>query len=92
VIRAVLAGIPVVVSFLLISSRMAPLYTDLAKGTPSFDATGLGQITSFTDGGHQIRFLMLEALHGAWWTLPATLALGAAVWFTHRRYQKLVAA
>ncbi|CAM8670468.1 GatC Phosphotransferase system, galactitol-specific IIC component [Comamonadaceae bacterium] len=92
VIRAVLAGIPVVVSFLLISSKMAPLYTELAKGTPSFDATGLGQITSFTDGGHQIRFLMLEALNGAWWTLPATLALGAAVWFTHRRYQKLVAA
>jgi PTS system galactitol-specific IIC component len=71
---------------------MAPLYTELAQGTPSFDATGLGQITSFTDGGHQIRFLMMEALNGAWWTLPATLALGVAVWFTHRRYQKLVAA
>lgn len=84
VVRAVLAGIPVVVTFLLISSRMAPLYTQLAQGTPSFDAKGLGMITSFTDGGHQIRFLMFEALQGAWWTVPAVVVLGLAVWQAKR--------
>lgn len=92
VVRAVLAGVPVVVTFLLVSSHMAPLYTELAQGTPSFDAKGLGLITSFTDGGHQIRFLMLEALHGTWWTLPATAALGFAMWAAHRRYTRLMAA
>lgn len=91
VVRAVLAGIPVVVSFLLIASNMAPLYTELAKGTPTFDASGLGLITSFTDGGHQIRFLMLEALRGAWWTAPVVLALAGAMWLTRRRYQRLTA-
>jgi len=91
VVRAVVAGIPVVITFLLISSHMAPLYTELAQGTPSFDASGLGQITSFTDGGHQIRFLMLEALVGAWWTLPVALFLGLAMWLTHQRYVRLTA-
>ncbi|TAH12984.1 MAG: PTS galactitol transporter subunit IIC [Curvibacter sp.] len=91
VVRAVLAGVPVVITFLLVSSHMAPLYTELAQGTPSFDASGLGQITSFTDGGHQIRFLMLEALGGAWWTLPVALLLGLAMWLTRQRYIRLTA-
>lgn len=42
VLRAVLAGIPVIITFLLIASDMAPLFTQLASQTPAFNSTGLG--------------------------------------------------
>lgn len=89
VFRAVLAGIPVIVSFLLISSHMAPLFTALARKTPSFNSEGLGLITAFTDGGHQMRFLVFSIYQGqswAWAVLPAVLV---AMLFTRRRYQSL---
>ena len=67
VFRAVLAGIPVIITFLLISSSMAPLFTDLARKTPSFNMDGLGLITAFTDGGHQVRFLIFHLYQGELW-------------------------
>lgn len=85
VFRAVLAGIPVVVSFLLISSQMAPLFTALARQTPSFNMAGLDQITAFTDGGHQVRFLIYQLYQGQPWAVVALLLLLAAMWFTRRR-------
>jgi PTS system galactitol-specific IIC component len=85
VFRAVLAGIPVIVSFLLISSSMAPLFTDLARKTPSFPMEGLGQITAFTDGGHQIRFLIFHLYQGELWAFGVlTLLLGAMVYAKKR--------
>jgi PTS system galactitol-specific IIC component len=83
VFRAVVAGVPVIVTFLLIASHMAPLYTQLASQTPSFNATGLGQITAFTDGGHQLRFLIYALYRGELWavlTLPLLLGAIVMVW------------
>lgn len=80
VFRAVLAGVPVIITFLLIASNLAPLYTQLASQTPSFNAEGLGQITAFTDGGHQLRFLIYSLYRGEVWAmLVLPLLLGAMV-------------
>jgi galactitol PTS system EIIC component len=86
VVHAVLAGIPVVITFLLIASHMAPLYTSLALKTPSFNAQGLGQITAFTDGGHQVRFMLFSLYQGQWWAWLALAALLAASALAWRRY------
>jgi PTS system galactitol-specific IIC component len=83
VFRAVLAGVPVIITFLLISSHLSPIYTQLAAQTPSFNASGLGQITAFTDGGHQLRFLIFSLYRGELWallTLPLLLGAIALVW------------
>jgi galactitol PTS system EIIC component len=91
VFRAVLAGIPVIISFLLISSAMAPLFTDLARKTPSFNSDGLGLITAFTDGGHQVRFLIFSLYQGQTWAFAALVALLAAIYGSWRRFQRLSA-
>jgi PTS system galactitol-specific IIC component len=92
VFRAVLAGIPVIVSFLQISSSMAPLFTDLARKTPSFSMDGLGQITAFTDGGHQIRFLIFHLYQGELWAFGVLVLLLAAMGYAKKRSDALSAA
>jgi galactitol PTS system EIIC component len=80
VFRAVVAGVPVIITFLLIAFNLAPLYTQLASQTPSFNSAGLGQITAFTDGGHQLRFLIYSLYRGELWAmLVLPLLLGAMV-------------
>ena len=86
VFRAVLAGIPVIITFLLISSSMAPLFTDLARKTPSFNMDGLGLITAFTDGGHQVRFLIFHLYQGELWAFGVLAVLLAAMGFTQKRF------
>jgi len=83
VIRAVLAGVPVVATFMLVASKMAPLFTSLAAGS----GVGLGadgkEITAFTDGGNQIRFWLFHAYQGNWVALaiiPVALALLWLAW------------
>ncbi|MFM1981055.1 MAG: hypothetical protein RLZ68_2320 [Pseudomonadota bacterium] len=87
VFRAVLAGIPVIITFLLISSSMAPLFTDLARKTPSFNMDGLGLITAFTDGGHQVRFLIFHLYRGELWAFGLLALLLAAMVFTKKRFE-----
>lgn len=87
VFRAVLAGVPVIITFLLIASNLAPLYTQLASQTPSFNATGLGQITAFTDGGHQLRFLIYSLYQGELWSLLALPLLLGAIVLVWRRFR-----
>jgi galactitol PTS system EIIC component len=87
VFRAVLAGIPVIITFLLISSSMAPLFTDLARKTPSFNMDGLGLITAFTDGGHQVRFLIFHLYQGELWAFGLLAVLLAAMVFTKKRFE-----
>lgn len=87
VLRAVLAGIPVVISFLLIASDMAPLYTTLAQHAPSFKADGLGQITSFTDGGNQPRYVLYALYQGKLWAVGALLLALGGMAVARRRYQ-----
>ena len=92
VFRAVLAGIPVIITFLLISSGMAPLFTDLARKTPSFNMDGLGLITAFTDGGHQVRFLIFHLYQGELWAFGLLAVLLAAMVFTKKRFEANAAA
>jgi PTS system galactitol-specific IIC component len=87
VFRAVLAGIPVIITFLLISSSMAPLFTDLARKTPSFNMNALGLITAFTDGGHQVRFLIFHLYQGESWAFAVLAVLLAAMVFTKKRFE-----
>jgi PTS system galactitol-specific IIC component len=87
VFRAVVAGIPVIVTFLLISSNMAPVFTDLARKTPSFNMEGLGLITAFTDGGHQVRFLIFHLYQGELWAVAGLLLLLGAMVVTQRRFK-----
>ena len=87
VFRAVVAGIPVIVTFLLISSNMAPVFTDLARKTPSFNMEGLGLITAFTDGGHQVRFLIFHLYQGELWAVAGLVSLLGAMVVTQRRFK-----
>jgi len=91
VFRAVLAGIPVLIAFLLISARLAPLLTTLAQRTPTFSMQGLGSITAYTDGGQPLRYLLLTLYAGEPWAWAAAGVLLAALWLTRQRYQRLQA-
>lgn len=89
VIRAVLAALPVVASFLWVATQMAPLITKLGaqSGVPGL-AGGEVQVTAFTDGGSPVRYWMLELFTGqlwAWIVLPAALALIAFSWWKARK-------
>lgn len=89
VIRAVLAGIPVIITFLLISTHLAPLFTDLANQTSGFDAEGLGLITAFTDGGHQVRYLLFQLYQGNPWAIGGVAILLLMMVATWRRWKQL---
>lgn len=91
VLRAVLAGIPVIVTFLLIATHLAPLYTQLASNTSGFDAEGLGLITAFTDGGHQVRYLLLQLYQGNLWAIGGVALLLLMCFATWRRCKQLQA-
>jgi len=89
VIRAVLAALPVVASFLWVGTQMAPLITKLGaqSGVPGL-AAGTVQVTAFTDGGHPVRYWLLELFTGQPWALvvlPIALGLVAFTWWKSRR-------
>jgi PTS system galactitol-specific IIC component len=87
VIRSVLAGIPIVATFLLVASRMAPVFTALAAKT-GMSAGGAGEITAFTDGGNQIRYWFYWLFQGnilAFAVIPVVLAMLGFAWRTHRK-------
>ncbi|MDA3955418.1 PTS transporter subunit IIC [Oceanispirochaeta sp.] len=87
VIRSVFTGIPVVVTFLLISSSMAELFTNLSQGT-GMDM-GQGQlITAFTDGGNHIRFYLYHLFQGNVIALASIPFIGLLLYLSHRRYKK----
>ena len=90
VLRAVVAGIPVVVSYLLIASKMAPLYTVLAAESGALEETGM-EITAFTDGGHQVRFLIYELFQGKLWAVIALGLLLLSMFFSWKRYERVAA-
>jgi galactitol PTS system EIIC component len=90
VFRAVLAGIPVIITFLWISSSMAPAYTELAHQAPAFNVEGLGLITAFTDGGHQLRYWLYSLYQSQWWAIGVLPLVGAGIFFTRRRFIAMV--
>jgi galactitol PTS system EIIC component len=87
VFRAVLAGIPIIIAFLWVASDMAPMYTELALKTPSFNAQGLGQITAFTDGGFPVRYLLLAVYQNKLWAWATLAVVIGGMVFTQRRFK-----
>ena len=90
VFRAVLAGIPVIITFLWVASSMAPAYTELAHQAPAFNVEGLGLITAFTDGGHQLRYWLYSLYQAQWWAIGVLPLVGAGIYFTRRRFIAMV--
>lgn len=91
VFRAVLAGIPIIIAFLLVATDLAPLLTQLgAQSGVAGLADGSAQVTAFTDGGTPIRYWLLKLFLGAGWAwsvLPFALAL---VWMSWKRHRDLM--
>lgn len=89
VFRAILAGIPVLIAFLLVGTDLAPLLTKLgAQSGVAGLAASSTQVTAFTDGGNPVRYWLLQLFLGtlwAWLILPIALFL---VWFTWNHHRK----
>lgn len=90
VLRAVLAGIPVIATFLLIASDLAPLYTSQAIAAGMDFDIGGREITAFTDGGNQVRYWLYHLFQGNWLALVAVPFVLALMWYTWRKHQKLL--
>jgi PTS system galactitol-specific IIC component len=77
VIRAVLAALPVIASFLWVATQMAPLITRLGAQSGVPGLSGTVQVTAFTDGGNPVRFWLLQLFTGQPWAyIVLPLALG----------------
>lgn len=89
VVRAVLAGIPIVATFLLIASKMAPLYTQQAVAAGMNLGGGGQEITAFTDGGNQLRYWFFWLFQGNIVALAIIPVVLAMLWFSWRTYRKM---
>jgi PTS system galactitol-specific IIC component len=88
VIRAVLSAIPLIATFLLIASKMAPVFTKQAIAAGMNLGTSGQMISSFTDGGNQVRFWFFQLFQGnlvAIAVIPVVLAMLWFSWRTHRK-------
>ena len=84
VVRSVVTGIPVVATFLLISSHLAELITKLsAEAGMTFG--GGQEITAFTDGGNHIRFFFLYLFQGNWIAIAVIPAVLVMMSLSYRR-------
>ncbi len=93
VIRAVLAGIPLVAAFLLIAGKLAPLFTTLASNTGMDFGAGSSPITAFTDGGNIVRYWFLWLFRGniiALILIPVVAFLLWLAWRDHRRVSEVL--
>jgi PTS system galactitol-specific IIC component len=86
VVRAVIAAVPVMASFLWVATQMAPLITTLGGKSGVAGLTGSVQVTAFTDGGNPVRWWLLELFTGQMWgwalLVPAAALIGFAWWKT----------
>jgi len=88
VIRSITTGIPIVATFLLISSKLGKLITSLsADAGMSF---GAGQeITAFTDGGNHIRFFLLRIYQGNWIAISLIPPVLGMMYLSYRKAKTL---
>jgi PTS system galactitol-specific IIC component len=86
VFRAVLAGVPIVIGYLLIATSLAPLFTRLAAQAGS-QTSYAGPITAFTDGGNPLRFWFFHLFQGNWIALLLLAPAAALLWLAWRRYR-----
>ncbi|MDC7245304.1 MAG: PTS galactitol transporter subunit IIC [Sphaerochaetaceae bacterium] len=87
VFRTIIAGIPLVISYLLISTHLAPLITSLSKkvGTAVLDDR---MITSLTDGGNPLRFWALKLFEGNLIAIVIIPLFILMLIISYRRYKK----
>ncbi len=88
VIRSITTGIPIVVTFLLISTKLGGLITRLsAEAGMSF---GEGQeITAFTDGGNHFRFFLLKIYEGNWIAIGIIPVVAGMMYLSYRKAESL---
>ena len=91
VVRAVIAGIPIVATFMLVASNMAPTFTKLALAAGMNLGTGTQEITAFTDGGNQLRYWFWYLFQGNAIALAIIPVVLAMMWFSWRNYKKMTA-
>jgi PTS system galactitol-specific IIC component len=85
VFRAVLAGIPIVATYMMVATHFAGLYTTMAQEV-GFDFQGhVGPITAFTDGGNQIRFYFFHLFQGNGVAIAAIPVILGLMWITRQR-------
>jgi PTS system galactitol-specific IIC component len=85
IIRGVIICTPLIVGKLIVASRLASVYTTIAK-TVDIKFTGYeGQITGFLDGGNIFRFWLLRVFEGRLWAL---IVIPAVVWMIYY-YRKI---
>jgi len=89
VLRSVLAGIPVIATFLLIASDLAPLYTSQAIAAGMNLDIGGREITAFTDGGNQIRYWLFWLFQGNMLAIALVPVALGLVWFAWRTNKKM---
>ena len=88
VIRGVLTGIPVVATFLLISSNLAPLITALSTETGI--TIGDGQmITAFTDGGNHARYFLIYLFQGNLIAITIIPLISIMMYLSYRRAKSI---
>lgn len=84
VIRSVMTGIPVVATFLLISSSLAPLITKLSSQTGITVSDGQ-LITAFTDGGNHARYFLVYLFQGNIIAILTIPLIGFMMYLSYRR-------
>lgn len=87
VFRSVIAGIPLVIGYLLIATKLAPLITMLSHqvGTPTPEGI---LITSLTDGGNPLRYWGYMLFQGNVVALLLIFVFGVLLIMGHKRYKK----
>ena len=90
VIRAVIAGIPIIIAYLLIATQLAGLFTILSRDVGYVlenDHTGL--ITVFADGGNPIRYWFFHMFQGNFIALLFILPAAALFFLSWRNARKI---
>lgn len=88
VFRAVLTGIPLVATFMLIASQLAPLYTRLSVEAGLDFAAGQ-EITAFTDGGNHVRYWLYHLFQGNIVALGLIPLVAGMIYIAWRRAEKI---
>ncbi len=88
VFRAVLTGIPLVATFMLIASRLAPLYTRLSAEVGLDFASGQ-EITAFTDGGNHVRYWLFHLFQGNIVALILIPVVAGMIYIAWRRAERI---
>jgi PTS system galactitol-specific IIC component len=86
VFRAVLAAVPVIATFLVVATKLAPLITELAAKAGALESAGAETVvSSFTDGGNPLRWWIFELFRGNLVALALLVPIGLLWVYAARR-------